>query len=82
MCGHGQMRWVILPRREGSGVLHGAVAARRDPRGGAVNQSAPLGQEVRRSAEIPALHNLCVALYNPKYPGGVDHSDQTKAIYL
>lgn len=46
---------VVFPGLEVSGVLHGAVAAWRHPRRGAVDQRAPLGQEVRRS-EISAFH--------------------------
>ncbi|TNN35293.1 hypothetical protein EYF80_054539 [Liparis tanakae] len=40
-----------------SGVLHGAVAAWRQPRRGAVDQRAPLRQEVVRRSEISAFHH-------------------------
>lgn len=53
---HGEVGRVVFPRLEVSGVLHGAVAAWRHPRRGAVNQRAPLRQEVVRRSEISAFH--------------------------
>lgn len=53
---HEEVGWIVLPRLEVRRVLHGAVAARRDSRCGAVHQGAPLCQEVVRRSEIAAFH--------------------------
>lgn len=53
---HGEVRRVVFPRLEVSGVLHRAVSAWRHPRSGAVNQRAPLSQEMVRRSEISAFH--------------------------
>lgn len=53
---HWYVRGVIFPRREVTGMLHGAVARGSDPRGGSVHQGAALRQEMRRSSEIPSFH--------------------------
>lgn len=62
---HGEVRWVVFPGLKVSGVLHRAVAAWRHPRSGAVNQRAPLRQEVVRRSEISAFHPRREAI-NPK----------------
>lgn len=61
---------VVFPRREVTGVLHGAVARGSDPRGGSVHQCAPLGEEVGRSCEIPSFHSEeCWIIRNPDWAG-------------
>lgn len=67
---HGEVGRVVLPRLEVRGVLHGAVAARRHPRRGAVHQRAPLRQEGVRGSELTALHPDELEPINPKSKGG------------
>lgn len=67
-------------------MLHGAVAAWRHPRRGAVNQGAPLRQEVVRRSEISAFHPDEKAI-NPKSKvksGGTEgfrHPDANNPFY-
>lgn len=56
MRSHGEVSGVVFSRLKVRGVLHGAVAAWRHSRRGAVNQSAALRQEVVWRSEISAFH--------------------------
>lgn len=66
---HGEVGRVVLPRLEVRGVLHRAVAARRHPSRGAVNQGAPLRQEGVRGSEVAAFHSDRLRPINPKSKG-------------
>lgn len=80
--GHWYVWGVVFPRREVTGVLHGAVARGSDPRGGSVHQGAPLREEVRRSSEIPSFHSKRMSS-NPKSgKGRPAKSDATHVIIL
>lgn len=81
MGSHRYVRGVIFPRREVTGMLHGAVARGSDLRGGSVHKGAALRQEMRRSSEIPSFHAEKV-IPNPQRSGKIKHNPYNNPFLL